>query len=147
MENFILSLFNNSAIKVLAIFIILDTVLGILRAIKERKINSAIGIDGMIRKAGMVLSLFFFYLVDFVVQIDLIGFIPQETKTLININKIGMGELFSLIFIIFEFLSVLKNMTLCKLPIPKKLQNFLNKLLKEFTHEIKEGEKINDKGN
>lgn len=146
MENFIFSLFNNSAIKVLAIFIILDTVLGILRAIKERKINSAIGIDGMLRKAGMVLSLFFFYLVDCVVQIDLIGFIPQETKTLININKIGMGELFSLIFIIFEFLSVLKNMTLCKLPIPKKLQNFLSKLLKEFTQEIKEGEK-NDKGN
>lgn len=146
MENFIFSLFNNSAIKVLAIFIILDTVLGILRAIKERKINSAIGIDGMLRKAGMVLSIFFFYLVDFVVQIDLIGFIPKETKTLININKIGIGDLFSLIFIIFEFLSVLKNMTLCKLPIPKKLQNFLSKLLKEFTQEIKEGEK-NDKGN
>ena len=146
MENFIYSLFNNSAIKVLAIFIILDTVMGILRAIKYKKINSAVGIDGMIRKAGMVLSIFFFYLVDFVIKIDLIGFIPEETKILLNINKIGMGDLFSLIFITFEFLSVLKNMTLCKLPIPKKLQNFLNKLLKEFTQEIKEGEK-NDKGN
>ena len=146
MENFIYSLFNNSAIKVLAIFIILDTVMGILRAIKYKKITSAVGIDGMIRKAGMVLSIFFFYLVDFVIKIDLIGFIPEETKILLNINKIGMGDLFSLIFITFEFLSVLKNMTLCKLPIPKKLQNFLNKLLKEFTQEIKEGEK-NDKGN
>ena len=146
MENFIYSLFNNSAIKVLAIFIILDTIMGILRAIKYKKINSAIGIDGMIRKAGMILSIFFFYLVDFVIQIDLIGFIPQEAKNFLNINKIGMGDLFSLIFITFEFLSVLKNMTLCKLPIPKKLQNFLNKLLKEFTQEIKEGEK-NEKGN
>lgn len=146
MENFIYSLVNNSAIKVLAIFIILDTIMGILRAIKYKKINSAIGIDGMIRKAGMVLSIFFFYLVDFVIKIDLIGFIPEETKTFLNINKIGMGDLFSLIFITFEFLSVLKNMTLCKLPIPKKLQNFLNKLLKEFTQEIKEGEK-NEKGN
>ena len=146
MENFIYSLFNNSAIKVLAIFIILDTIMGILRAIKYKKINSAIGIDGMIRKAGMVLSIFFFYLVDFVIKIDLIGFIPQEAKNFLNINKIGMGDLFSLIFITFEFLSVLKNMTLCKLPIPKKLQNFLNKLLKEFTQEIKEGEK-NEKGN
>lgn len=146
MENFIYSLFNNSAIKVLAIFIILDTIMGTLRAIKYKKINSAIGIDGMIRKAGMVLSIFFFYLIDFVIQIDLIGFIPQEAKNFLNINKIGMGDLFSLIFITFEFLSVLKNMTLCKLPIPKKLQNFLNKLLKEFTQEIKEGEK-NEKGN
>ena len=146
MENFIFSLFNNSTIKVLAIFIILDTVMGILRAMKERKINSAVGINGMIRKAGMIFSIFFFYLVDFVICIDLIGFIPEEIKTLININKIGMGDLFSMIFITCEFLSVLKNMTLCKLPIPKKLQNFLNKLLKEFTQEIKEGEK-NDKGN
>ena len=43
--------------------------------------------------------------------------------------------MYVIIYIIFEFLSVLKNMVLCKMPIPKKLQKFLNKLLKEFTQE------------
>ena len=94
----------------------------------------------------MLLSIFFFKMVDFVISIDLIGFIPEETKQLINLENIGIGDLFCIIYIVFEFLSVLKNMVLCKMPIPKKLQKFLNKLLKEFTQEIKEGGK-NDKGN
>lgn len=140
MENFILNLINNSTIKVLVIFIILDTLFGILRAIKYKKVNSAIGIDGIIRKAGMLLSIFFFELVDYIVNIDLIGFIPVELKDTLNFGKVGIGELFSIVFIIFELLSVLKNMILCKIPIPKKLEKFLNKLLKEFTQEIKEGE-------
>lgn len=139
MEIFLYNLINNSIIKVLVIFIILDTIFGILRAIKFKKINSAIGIDGIIRKAGMLLSIFFFELVDFVVKIDLVSFIPSEIKENFNIGNIGIGELFCVVFVIFEILSVLKNMILCKIPIPKKLQSFLNKLLKEFTEEIKEG--------
>lgn len=139
MFDFISTLINNSTIKILILFIILDTLFGILRACKYKKINSAIGIDGIIRKGGMILSIFFFKLVDFILSIDLIIFIPTELKEIININSIGIGDLFAIIFIIFEFLSVLKNMTLCKIPIPKKLQIFLNKLLKEFTEEIKEG--------
>lgn len=139
MNEFLVNIFNNSSIKVLSIFIILDTIFGILRACKYKKINSAIGIDGIIRKAGMILSIFFFLIVDCIIQIDLIGFIPESIKEVINIESIGIGDLFALIFIVFEFLSVLKNMVLCKIPIPKKLQIFLNKLLKEFTEEIKEG--------
>ena len=139
MNEFLLNIFNNASIKVLSIFIILDTIFGILRACKYKKINSAIGIDGIIRKAGMVLSIFFFLIVDYIVKIDLICFIPETIKEVINIENVGIGDLFSIIFIVFEFLSVLKNMVLCKIPIPKKLQIFLNKLLKEFTEEIKEG--------
>ena len=139
MYNFIEGLISNPTIKVLIIFIVLDTIFGIIRAMRTKKVNSAIGIDGIIRKAGMLISIFFFKMVDYVIDIDLILFIPETLKEVINISKVGIGDLFSLIFIVFELLSVLKNMVLCKIPIPKKLQNFLNKLLKEFTQEIKEG--------
>ena len=142
MKEFLLNLRNNVSIKILLICIVLDTLFGILRAIRYRKINSAIGIDGIIRKSGMLLSIFFFEMIDYVINLDLMGFIPVELKNYINIERVGIGFLFELIYIIFEFLSVLKNMILCKIPIPKKLQVFLNKLLKEFTQEIKEeGEK------
>lgn len=142
MDNFLDDLITSPVIKVLVIFIILDTIFGIIRAMRTKKVNSAIGIDGMIRKAGMLLSIFFFKLVDSILFIDLIGFIPNEVKELYNIANIGIGDLFSIIFIIFEMLSILKNMVLCKIPIPKKLQKFLNKLLKEFTQEIKEGSEV-----
>lgn len=44
------NLINQDTVKILIIVIVLDTIFGILRAIKEKKVNSAIGIDGIIRK-------------------------------------------------------------------------------------------------
>lgn len=135
---FISYLLNNGAVKVLIIFIVLDTIFGILRAIREKSINSAIGIDGIIRKVGMLISILFLSLVDYITSINLIGFIPSQIREFVGIETIGISALFNLLFIIFEALSVLKNMVLCKLPIPKKLQQKLEEIFNEFTGEIKE---------
>lgn len=135
---FISYLLNNGAVKVLIIFIVLDTIFGILRAIREKSINSSIGIDGIIRKVGMLISILFLSLVDFITSINLIGFIPSQIREFVGIETIGISALFNLLFIIFEALSVLKNMVLCKLPIPKKLQQKLEEIFNEFTGEIKE---------
>lgn len=139
--NFLKSIFDSEIVRVLIIFIVLDTILGILRAIKEKKINSTIGIDGIIRKTGMLICVFFLSMVDYVIHIDLIGFIPETLKTTLSLGDVGIASLFIFIFIIFEILSVIKNAILCKLPIPKKLQSYLEKIMLEFTSEIKkEGE-------
>ena len=69
---FIKNLINDNSIKILIIVIVLDLIFGILRAIKERKINSCIGIDGMIRKTGMLITIFFLILIDNIVNIDLL---------------------------------------------------------------------------
>lgn len=132
---------NNRLLKVLVVMLALDTIFGILRALREKKINSGIGIDGMIRKVGMIISIFFFILVDVILEINLIAFIPETVRSYLHIEEVGVAFLFNLLFIIFEALSVLKNMIRCKLPIPKKLQKWLEKILKEFTTELKEGEK------
>lgn len=44
------NLLNSEGFKILFIIICLDVFFGILRAIKQRKLNSTIGIDGIIRK-------------------------------------------------------------------------------------------------
>ena len=135
---FISYLLNNGAVKVLIVFVVLDTIFGILRAMREKSINSAIGIDGIIRKVGMLISILFLSLVDYITSINLIGFIPSQIREFVGIETIGISALFNLLFIIFEALSVLKNMVLCKLPIPKKLQQKLEEIFNEFTGEIKE---------
>lgn len=132
--NFVL---ENQYMKVLIICIILDTIFGVLRAIRERKINSNIGIDGIIRKVGMLISIMFFMLIDLVLEINLIGFIPEEIRNYIKIQRVGVAELFNMLFIIFEGLSVLKNMIRCKLPIPKRFQKFLEDVFNKFTTELK----------
>jgi toxin secretion/phage lysis holin len=140
-EKYFVHLLENSNIKLLLIFIIFDIVFGILRAIKERKLNSTIGIDGMIRKTGMILSDCFLFLIDRIINLNFVGFVPEEILSFLNLKFVGIGDLFNIIFIIFEALSVLKNMYKCKLPIPKKLEKAIEKLLTEFTEEVKkEGE-------
>ena len=142
MEKFI-SLLNNDGMKVLNVVIVLDLILGILRAIREKSINSCIGIDGMIRKVGMIIVIVFLTIIDTIIHLDLIGFIPETIKETLKLGKVGISSLFNILFIIFEILSIFKNMILCKLPIPKKLQVYLENIMKEFTGEIKnkEGEK------
>ena len=71
-----------------------------------------------------------------IITLDLIGFIPENLKQVANIGSLGISDLFGLIFIVFEILSIMKNMVLCELPIPKKLQGMLENIMKEFTGEL-----------
>ena len=143
MVEFFQELINDTGVRVLIVVIVLDIIFGILRAIKEKSLNSTIGIDGSIRKVGMLICIFFLSIIDNIVALNFIGFLPDEVKQFIHIEKIGIADLFNILFIVFEALSILKNMILCKLPIPKKFQEFLERIMKEFTGEIKlkEGDK------
>ena len=137
-------LVNNRDIQLLVIFIVLDVIFGFLRSIKERKTNSTIGIDGIIRKTGMLITIVVTIIIDNLANINLIGFIPEEVRTYLGCNVCGLTTLFNLLYIIFESLSILKNMRKCGIPFPKKLNDFLEKILQEFTSEEKkdEGEQI-----
>ena len=130
------NLLNSNGFKILLVTICLDTIFGILRAIKQRKLNSSIGIDGIIIKCGMIVATIFIKMIDFMIDLDFLAFVPNIIKEYFNFDQFGIGSLFALLFIIFEALSVLKNMVICKLPIPKKLQAWLEKALSEFTSEI-----------
>lgn len=129
---------NLSMVKVFLVAILLDTIFGILRAIREKKVNSNLGIDGTIRKVGMIISIVFFYLIDYLSGINFIFFLPESILEFLPLKEAGLGIIFNLLFITFELLSIIKNMIKCKLPIPKKLQSFLEKVLNEFTSELKE---------
>ena len=129
---------KSAEIKVLLICVLLDSIFGVLRSIKERKFNSNIGIDGLIRKFGMMISVIFFMARDYIVKLNLIGFLPEEVRLTIGIEKIGISFLFLYLFIIYEFLSIMKNMIKCKLPIPKRLQKVLEGVFKKYTSELDE---------
>lgn len=134
-------LVQNKVIQIMVIFIVLDVIFGILRSIKEKKTNSTIGIDGIIRKIAMMFTIACCIVLDYIVEIDLIGFIPESIKETINLGRVGTADLFALLYCLFEVLSIFKNMYRIGLPLPKKLKKWLEKILKEFTSEIKEEEK------
>lgn len=136
------SLQGNPFIRILLIACIWDLFLGILRALKEKQINSSAGINGIIRKVGMIGSSIFLKLVDLVVDFNLIAFLPNEILDIIRIDNIGVCELFCLCFIAFETLSAMKNLTKSNIPIPYKLKEFIEYMLDTFTTENNKKDKV-----
>lgn len=132
----LLALAWGSAIIKLNIWsVVVDTFFGVIRAIKEHKFNSSFGIDGAIRKISMIASLAFLLVLDRIVQINLIGFIPETIRTYLPVDAIGVAEFFGLLYIAYELVSILKNMTLCGLPV-KRLWEMVKKFLSQYTNEL-----------
>lgn len=127
---------SNSFLKILLIAVTLDTILGVLRAVKYGKFNSAFGIDGAIRKVAMLISIVALMVVDVIVNINALFMVPEEYIKILGIKKLGMSEFFCLLFILYETVSILKNMTLLEIPVPAKVRRFIEKFLKDMTDEM-----------
>lgn len=139
MLNELISFIGSHAFFKLLIFgVLMDTVLGVLRAIKEHKFNSCVGIDGAIRKVAMLCSVLFLMVVDSIVQIDFLFMVPTEYLQFFGITRLGICELFCILYILYEAVSILKNMTLCGLPVPNKIRVFIQKFLDDMTEELPE---------
>lgn len=136
MNQIIMLLYSNSFFKILLLAVTLDTILGVLRSIKEHKFNSCVGIDGAIRKAAMVLSVLLLMATDVIMHINILFMVPEQYIKILGIDKLGVCEFFCLLFILYELVSILKNMTLCGLPVPSKAKKWVQKFLEDMTEEL-----------
>ena len=84
----------NLFVKTVFIAVILDTTLGLLRAIKEKKFNSCFGIDGAIRKIAMIISVVFLAVLDKLIGFNMLPFVPEEVLKYIGITQVGICEFF-----------------------------------------------------
>lgn len=130
-----LTIAQDKIVQALLCLVVMDVLFGILRAIKERSFNSTIGINGMIRKAGMLMSVVCMGFLDEIVHFDLIGFIPDAIKEYLPLGSVGVLEFFAVLYIIYECTSVLKNMALAGLPV-EKVWKAVAHFLSENTDEI-----------
>lgn len=132
------SLLGNPFFRVMMIAICADMIFGSLRAGREHKWNSAVGIDGGIRKVGMICATIVLHITDMLIHANVIALIPMDMQTTlaqVNLTKLGIAELFALLFILYEATSVLKNMLLCGLPIPRGVRKRLESWLQNMTDE------------
>ena len=102
------------ALKTLLIFILLDYVTGVCKSIVKKKVNSIVGIKGIIKKIGYLI------IVALSVQLDIITG--------------GTGALRTLVIYFFvanEGISILENWGSIGLPLPKIIMETLEQLKKE----------------
>lgn len=99
----------------LVIFVILDYVTGVLYAVEEKKLSSAVGYEGIARKVTI--------------------FILVGIANILDSYILGQSGVLRAVVIFFylsnEGISILENATQLGLPVPEKLRNVLEQLTKK----------------
>lgn len=135
MDALILQIQNNKLIILFLFAVVIDIFLGVLRSIKQKQVNSNLGISGCIRKVAMIGTVVFLFFIDKIINLNFLFVVPKEWLKFIGTEKVGLSELFAIFYMLFEILSILKNMTLIGIPVPK-INKYLEDKLKHFTNEL-----------
>lgn len=141
MDELLMELHTNSVLQLVCIMTVIDTIFGVLRAWKQHAFNSSFGIDGAIRKIGIILGSLSLFAIDCLLDINFLPFIPEDYLQVIRLTDVGLTEVFGIMFIVYEATSVLKNMLLIGIPIPKHIRATLEKWMENNTEEMKEENK------
>ena len=136
MDTFFMELSTNSVLQLVCIMTVIDTIFGVLRAWKQHTFNSSFGINGAIRKIGIIVGSLSLFVIDFLLGINFLPFIPEEYFEIVHLTDVGLTEVFGILFIVYEATSVLKNMLLIGIPIPKNIKEKLETWLENNTEEI-----------
>ena len=116
----------------LIVFLMISDILGgIFKAIaKNRGINSTIGTNGLIRKAGVLLALLVFIVVDSLVELNLVTIMPSEVLELFKLEEtyIGLSNVMLCFFGLFELVSLFENLGEVGVPLPNFITKFIERL-------------------
>ena len=81
---FLEELRNNVWLQAAALWVVFDTIMGCCRAAYQHEFNSSFGINGGIRKAGMLISLVFLMSFDALCGFNILKFIKNLILFVIN---------------------------------------------------------------
>ena len=124
----------------LVVFLMIcDILSGIFKSIAQKRgINSTIGTNGLIRKAGVLLALLVFIVVDSLVELNFVSLIPSEVLDGFKLQQtcIGLSHVMLGFFGLFELVSLFENLGEVGVPLP----NFIMKSVERLKVTL-EGEK------
>ena len=98
-------------------------------------------VSGTVQGVGMLISLVFMLAIDVLIKINLIGFIPEQARTYLGLDTVGVAEFFALLYIAYEVVSIFKNMALCGLPV-KKVWEKVREFLAKYTDELPDTDEL-----
>ena len=114
-----------------AFLMVCDILSGVFKAIaKKRGINSTIGTNGLIRKAGVLLALLVFIVVDSLVELNFVSLIPSEVLDVFKLQQtcIGLSHVMLGFFGLFELVSLFENLGEVGVPLPQFIMKSIERL-------------------
>ena len=114
-----------------AFLMVCDILSGVFKAIAQKRgINSTIGTNGLIRKAGVLLALLVFIVVDSLVELNFVTLIPSEILSLFKLGQthIGLSHVMLCFFGLFELVSLFENLGEVGVPLPQFIMKSIERL-------------------
>ena len=114
-----------------AFLMVCDILSGVFKAIaKKRGINSTIGTNGLIRKAGVLLALLVFIVMDSLIEFNFVTIIPSEILSVFKLEEahIGLSHVMLGFFGLFELVSLFENLGEVGVPLPQFIMKSVERL-------------------
>ena len=114
-----------------AFLMVCDILSGVFKAIaKKRGINSTIGTNGLIRKAGVLLALLVFIVMDSLIEFNFVTIIPSEILSVFKLEEahIGLSHVMLGFFGLFELVSLFENLGEVGVPLPQFIMKSIERL-------------------
>ena len=114
-----------------AFLMVCDILSGIFKAIAQnRGINSTVGTNGLIRKAGVLLALLVFIVMDSLIEFNFVTIIPSEILSVFKLEEahIGLSHVMLGFFGLFELVSLFENLGEVGVPLPQFIMKSVERL-------------------
>lgn len=120
-----------AGLTLVVFLMVCDILSGIFKAVAMRRgINSTIGTNGLIRKAGVLLALLVFIVIDSLVELNLVTMIPTDVLSIFKLEEtqIGLSHVMLGFFGLFELVSLFENLGEVGVPLPRFITRFIERL-------------------
>ena len=114
-----------------AFLMICDILSGIFKAIAQKRgINSTVGTNGLIRKAGVLLALLVFIVMDSLIELNFVTLIPSDVLSVFKLEQthIGLSHVMLGFFGLFELVSLFENLGEVGVPLPQFIMKSIERL-------------------
>ena len=114
-----------------AFLMVCDILSGVFKAIAQKRgINSTIGTNGLIRKAGVLLALLVFIVMDSLIEFNFVTIIPSEILSVFKLEEahIGLSHVMLGFFGLFELVSLFENLGEVGVPLPQFIMKSVERL-------------------
>ena len=116
----------------LVVFLMIcDILSGVFKAIAQKRgINSTVGTNGLIRKAGVLLALLVFIVMDSLIEFNFVTIIPSEILSVFKLEEahIGLSHVMLGFFGLFELVSLFENLGEVGVPLPQFIMKSVERL-------------------
>ena len=116
----------------LVVFLMIcDILSGVFKAIAQKRgINSTVGTNGLIRKAGVLLALLVFIVMDSLIELNFVTIIPSEILSVFKLEEahIGLSHVMLGFFGLFELVSLFENLGEVGVPLPQFIMKSIERL-------------------